>query len=426
MQAGESGFSPGQSSRTLIRAISDARVSLAFVVVCAGVSLAADWPQWRGPRRDGTTAEEITLWPPVKLWETDVGMGVASLIAAAGRVYALGHRDGVDSLFCLDAQDGRTLWRHAYPAQEDQTSDVSLPGPRSTPATDGVAVYALSLEGRLVCLAAATGNVVWSKSPRETGASGKQQYGVCCPVLVHEDMVVCDVATQCVAFDKATGRELWRTAGGAGWNGAAPMVAHFGNRPCLIHGAGRCLDLATGRELWSVPYGEMSVTTAVVSGQRLFLTPFHGRNLGGRGCALIEVADGRPRVAWNNDDVEALCVTGVLHRGYLYVADRDDLRVSGESGRKMNLKCLEWETGRVLWTHRPLPWPTPIVAGDQLLVQTLDGELILADASPQGYRERGRMPAIPRRCWSIPAVADGKLFCRNNQGHVMCFAVRGK
>ena len=391
----------------------------------ADLARGLDWPQWRGPHRDATTSEEITAWPPATLWQRDVGYGVSSVIAAGGRVYAMGHRDGSDTIFCLHGEIGEVIWQYSYPCKSDQTSDVRFPGPRSTPATDGQAVYAVSLEGRVHALDAATGKVLWTKSPAETGASEKQQYGVCCPVLVYGDMVICDVATACLAFDKGSGREIWRTAGGGGWNGAAPVVARCEGRGCVVHGTGRCVDLADGKELWRVPYGEMSAATPVISGNRVFLSPFHGRNLGGHGCALIRVQDGRPQVVWNNDEVEGLCLTAVLHKGYLYAPDRDELAISGESGRKMNVKCIELETGKVRWVQRPIAWPTMIVAGDKLLIQTLSGELILAEASPQGYREHGRVEVPPGRSWTVPALADGRLYCRNNRGLIVCLDVRG-
>jgi outer membrane protein assembly factor BamB len=396
-----------------------------FTWAAADLASALDWPQWRGPHRDATTSEAITLWPPAKLWQRDVGYGVSSVIEAGGRVYAMGHRYGSDTVYCLDGETGEVIWQHAYPAKSDQTSDVRFPGPRSTPATDGKTVYTLSLEGRLHALDAATGKVLWTKSPAETGASEKQQYGVCCPVLIHDEVVICDVATACRAFDKETGREIWRTAGGGGWNGAAPVVARFEGKTCVVHGTGRCVDLADGKELWRVPYGEMSVATPVISGKQVFLSPFHGRNLGGQGCALIRVHDARPQVVWNNDEVEGLCLTAVLHQGYLYAPDRDELAISGESGRKMNVKCIELETGKVRWVQRPIAWPTIIVAADKLLIQTLTGELILAEASPERYREYGRMSALPGRSWTVPALADGRLYCRNNRGLIVCLDVRG-
>jgi len=400
------------------------------VFLAAEVVLAADappagpgWPQWRGPRQDGVSEEKITVWPPLKRWETSVGYGVSSPIAAGGRVFGMGHREGQDTVWCLDAPTGRALWKFSYPAKSDQTSDVRFPGPRSTPATDGRTVYALSLEGRLHALDATTGKLLWQRGPGEMGAYREQQYGICCPVTLFEQIVICDVACNLVAMDKTTGRELWRAAGGRGWNGAAPVVARLDSRLCVLYGTGTCVDAADGRFLWSVPYGEMSVATPVVVGERIFLAPFHGRNYGGKECALIGVAGGRPEVLWKNDEVQGLCLSAVAWGGYLYSPDRDDLTLAGESGRRMNVKCIELESGRVRWTWRPISWPSLLVVGGKLLIQTQDGEVILADVSPTGHKELGRFQAIERRCWTNPAVADGLLLVRNNKGDLACWQV---
>ncbi|MCS7236706.1 MAG: PQQ-like beta-propeller repeat protein [Thermoguttaceae bacterium] len=381
------------------------------------------WPCWRGPGASAVSEEVIGTWPPEKLWEFDLGSGVSSVIAYRGRVYGMGHRDGWDQVYCLDAETGSVIWRFSYRAKSDQTSDVRLPGPRSTPATDGVFVYTLSVDGQVHCLEADTGKLLWSKSQADTGASDSQQYGVCAPVYVDDKMVVVDVAVHCLAYDKVTGRELWRTRGSGGWNGAAPVGAIVNGRRYIIHGTGRCLEADTGRELWVLPYGEMSVLTPVVVGNRVFLAPFHGRNYGGAECVVAEFDGGSPRIVWKNEEVQGLCSTAVYYRGYLYAPDRDDLSIAGESGQRMNLKCLDFNTGQVRWVHRPLAWPSCIIAGGKLLIQTLHGELILAEASPEAYREYGRVRMLSGRFWTVPALADGRLFCRNNAGRLTAFWV---
>ena len=395
------------------------------LAVAGQPSYGPGWPRWRGPAGDAVTQEKITVWPPEKLWEFELGSGVSSVIAYRGRVYGMGHRDGQDHVYCLDADSGKVIWKYSYRAKSDQTSDVRFPGPRSTPATDGRAVYTLSLDGQVHCLDAASGKPLWYKSQADTGASDSQQYGVCAPLLLYENMLVCDVAVNCIAYDKVSGRQLWRTRGSGGWNGAAPVAARFGDRLCIVHGTGRCLDAATGRELWSVPYGEMSVATPVVVGNKVFLAPFHGRNYGGAECAVVQSDGGPPSVVWKNEEVQGLCLTAVHYQGYLYAPDRDDLSLAGESGKKMNLKCLDFRTGEVRWVQRPIAWPTCIVAGGKLLIQTLTGELILADASPEAYREHGRANLLTGRFWTVPALADGKLHCRNNNGRLVTFRIGG-
>src|SRR5262245_13014445 len=135
---------------------------------------AADWPHWRGPARNGIATESgwLDKWPaegPKVAWRTKVGLGFSSFAVAQGRVFTMGHADGKDSVFCFDAESGRELWRHSYPAElGDKFFDGGTTG---TPAVDGERVYALSRWGDSFCLQAADGKVVWSKNvQKETGA----------------------------------------------------------------------------------------------------------------------------------------------------------------------------------------------------------------------------------------------------------------
>lgn len=399
-------------------------VLLSLVTAAAAQPPATDWPQWRGANRDAVSPETVSIWPPVVLWQANVGSGVSSPIAAGGRAYAVGHRSGEDTVWCFDAESGRVLWKHSYAARSDHTSDVRLPGPRATPATDGESVYVLSLEGHLRCLDATDGTPRWVRTPGEMGVN-IGQYGICNPPLLHGELLVVDLNGSCVALEKRTGRQVWRAPGGGGWNGAGPAIVRIAGKDCVIYGTGRCVDLESGRQLWSVPYGEMSVISPVVSGDLVFLAPFHGRNYGGGECVVLRAEPQRARIVWANEEVQGLCSTAVLHKGYLYAPDRDDLSIGGENGRRMNLKCIDFATGQVKWVQRPIPWPSPIVAGDKLIVQTLEGEVILADASPEGWREHGRIRAVPGLCWTMPALAEGKLYVKNIRGDLTCLRVGG-
>ena len=126
---------------------------------------------------------------------------------------------------------------------------------------------------------------------------------------------------------------------------------------------------------------------------------------------------------WKNDEVRALCSAAVLYKGYLFAADRDDISIAGENGKRMCVKCIDFATGQVKWVQRLIPWPTLLVVGDKLLIQTLTGELILAEASPAAYQELGRAQVLGGKCWAVPAVADGRIFCRNVQGDLICLDI---
>ena len=133
--------------------------------------LSNTWPQWRGPNRDSVSRESISTWPPLKLWQTNVGQGVSSVIVHRGHAFAVSHREGKDLVYGFDTATGRVLWQQSYTARSDQTTDVTLPGPRATPATDGERLFVLSLEGHLRCLSNDTGQMLWSKTPPELSAN---------------------------------------------------------------------------------------------------------------------------------------------------------------------------------------------------------------------------------------------------------------
>lgn len=393
------------------------------------------WPQWRGPNRNCSSPESIGTREPVKLWEAQVGYGVSSLIvvpaggrmggSAAWRIYAMGHKRDeagrdVDTIWCLDGASGREVWRHGYECLPEKTSDVRFTGPRSTPACDGIALYALSLAGQLFCLDAATGRVLWS---RDIGEGKFPQYGYCSAPLVHGDLLVCDLSWTCVAMKKATGEPVWRAPGGGSWNGAGPVAASFDGVPCIVYGERpvRGARADDGQVLWTFDIDDCATPGPLVAGDRVFLSPFHGKE-----CILLRIAPrGRPEVLWRNDEVQGLCSSAVLWKGHLYAPDRDDLSISpGESGRRMNVKCVEFDTGKVKWVQRPLKWPNILVtANDKLIIQTLDGEIILAEASSDGWREHARADVLRGPAWSYPALAGGRLFCRNNRGDVVCLDV---
>jgi outer membrane protein assembly factor BamB len=116
----------------------------------------------------------------------------------------------------------------------------------------------------------------------------------------------------------------------------------------------------------------------------------------------------------------------VAWEGRLYAPDREDLSLTGESGRRMCVKCVDLETGKVLWKQSPLKWPNLVAAGGTLIVMTLEGELIFAEASPEAWKEIARAAALKGPVWSPPALADGLLYCRNLMGDLVCLDLRAE
>jgi outer membrane protein assembly factor BamB len=392
---------------------------------------AADWPQWRGPNRDGVSHDprplRLAADPPVR-WSVPVGFGVASPVVAGGRVVAMGHvkeqgrNRGTDTVWCLDAETGAVVWRQDYEAMSLRTTDIVVLGPRATPAVAGGAVYVMSLDGRIACLDAATGALRWTRRALEELEAGTlPPYGFASAPLVTGGLVVVDLCRVCVGLDASTGDLKWKAAGGGNWNGSAPVPFVMDGVPCIVYGEQpvRCVEAATGRERWAYDIVGCATPTPVIIGDQIFLSPFHAKS-----CVMLRVAGGTPAVLWKNEEAQGLCSTAVAWRGHLYAPHREDTSMRGENGRKMAVKCVEIATWAVRWTKSGLKWPNVVVAGGRLIVMTLEGELVVAEASPEAWKEIARATILKAPVWSPPALAAGRLYARNVQGDLVCVDLR--
>lgn len=402
-----------------------------------GAARAADWPGWRGPHGSGVSQEPglMATWPPEELWSVSVGPGFSSVVVAGGRAFVMGHRKGegvrgTDTVTCLDAASGARIWRHEYECltlKEDKRASYS--GPRSTPAVDGGLVYTVSLEGRLFCLDAETGKVVWSKSLDRYARREKQlDYGYSASPVVFDDLLICHINGAAMAFDKATGKPRWRCKGGeSSWNGSAPAIVRTGGASFVLFGEGElvCADATTGKHLWKYDLGRTAVATPVVSGDTVFYSTYPNKGA----CGLLRVSSEGPRVLWKTRALQAYHVGNpVIWNGYAYGIDCARTEYSFSDAKVSSLKCVDLENGRTVWKEKKIGWAQVILAVDspdqgKLLIQRECGELVVAEASPEGYTELGRAQVIDGPCWAVPALAGGKIYCRSNKGEVVCLRV---
>jgi outer membrane protein assembly factor BamB len=406
---------------------------VAAQLLAARSGVGADWPQWLGPDRDGHTTETIASWPPRHVWRARVGVGYSSPVVADGRVYALGHEKpaagpegrGKDSVFCLDAATGSELWRHQYDCQTARRdSTASYPGPRATPAFADGSVFALSLEGLLTCLDARTGTVRWSHDlPRDLGGE-IPFYGYCGSPLVYGRTVIVEANAPkdgtYAAFDVATGRLAWRS-GGDGASTASPALAHVDGLDLVLFVSGRILaavDATNGSPRWRVDLGWDTWMGPCVAGELVFAS---SASLA-RGCAVYRI--GRDAPLWTaRRTYQALHCNSVIAGGHVYGSDNTRTDYQYEDHNRSSLKCVELTTGQVAWAVKGLGWANTIVAGDTLVILREAGELVLVDASAAACRERGRAQVVDGPCWTVPALAGGRIYCRSNAGDIVCVDV---
>jgi outer membrane protein assembly factor BamB len=393
----------------------------AFLLLAAQVALASDWPRWRGPNDDGVSTETgwSARWPvggPKVLWRANVGGGFSSVAVRSARLYTLGNQNNVDTVYCLNADTGAEIWKHSYPAPIQPHYYEG--GPSATPTVDGEAVYSLSKNGELFCLAVATGKVGWHKSlPRDFGLP-IPEWGFAGSPLVEGTTLILNAGSAGAALNKTNGQALWVSSRGPTGYGS-PVAFDDGPRRCAAIFAGRelvAVDVKTGRAAWRFPWVtsyDINVADPVISGDQVFVSSGYDK-----GCGLIQFAGDQPRLLWENKEMRNHFNGCVLYNGCIYGID-------GDAGDNLGaLKCLDWQTGRLKWMEPVRGVGTVTVADGKLIVLAGGGELIVAEASPNGFHALDRAQVLGGKCWTAPVLANGRIYCRNAQGTLVCLDVK--
>ena len=381
---------------------------------------ASDWPMFRGPNHDGISTETDwkISWPesgPVKLWEAAVGTGFSTVSVANGRVFTLGNEDKQDTVYAFDAKTGKTIWTHVY--KSDIGSKFYEGGPGSTPTVDGEHVFTISKWGDLFCLNAANGNVVWKRQLEKEEGLRLPDWGFNGSPLVHGDMLILNVGGGGMAFEKDSGKTIWRSNDEeAGYS--TPLPFSLDGKQYVALSSGKSFlaaDANTGEKTWEISwptrYG-VNAADPIVVGEQVWIGSGYGK-----GNGLFKMDGSQATEVWTNTDLKAQQNPPILINGHLYGFD-------GDAGKKSPLKCVEFKTGKITWEAEDIRYGAVAAAGDQLIVISDKGELIVAPASPEGFTPSARAQVLDGKCWTVPVISNGLIYLRNSRGRLICMDVR--
>ncbi len=395
-------------------------LSVLVLVTAAGSVRADDWPRWRGPNLDGISKETgwSSTWPksgPKQLWKASVGTGFSSMSVANGRVYTMGNQKDTDTVYCFDAEKGTELWKHSYPSKLDPKYYEG--GTSSTPTVDGDKVYTMGRFGDVFCLDAATGKVHWSKNLVKELGLKIPTWGFAGSPLIDGNVMYLKAGTAGLALNKADGKVIW-TTGVAESGYATPVPFNFkGQKTLAVFGAVAlyAVNPQNGKIQWQFPWTteyEVNAADPIVSDQLVFLSS--GYNTGG---GLVDLKSGKPSKVWASQAMHNQLSPSVLINGHLY-------GVNGQSGQKGDLRCVELATGKVKWQEPSVGLGALTAADGKLIVLGEKGELIVAEATPTAFKPLSRAQVLGGKNWTVPVLANGRIYCRNSRGDLVCVDVR--
>jgi len=414
-------------------------------------AVAEDWPEWRGKGRLGIWTETGILdrFPANGLaasWRTPVHGGFAGPAVAAGRVFITDFQPssrsrGTERALCLDEKSGRILWTRAWDANYAAISYAI--GPRATPTVDGDRVYIVGAGGKLVCLRTQSGDLVWEKDYARDYGMQMPTWGISSAPLVDGDRLIAIVGGQpnakVMAFDKMTGREVWRALPSDSEQGyCQPVIFQAGGIRQLIiwhPTAVASLDPAAGKVLWQQPFSinmGMTLATPVLSGSHLLVSSFYN------GSMLLDLAGAGARILWKGKSNSEIDTDGLHSVINTPVIDGDYIYGICSYGQ---FRCLNLKTGERVWeslevTREKARWASGLIVrqGDRCFINNDRGELIIARLSHRGYEEISRTQLIKPTSnsgnrrelgavnWSHPAYANRRIFARNDE-EIICVSL---
>jgi outer membrane protein assembly factor BamB len=403
-------------------------VSLAFfmtpLMICAQASN-AEWPQWRGPSRNGRSSDTGLLkqWPssgPRQIWSiSNLGEGYGSLAIKGDRIYVQGTSGSASAVFCLNRADGKTIWSASLGPKVNEGRGN---GPRSTPTIDEDRVYILTENGDLACLRVGDGGRVWSKNILKEFGGSNPGWLISESPLIDGSLVIVSPGGRgagIVALDKMTGKMIWTAkelSDGAAYSSC--IAADVGGVRTIMNFTERAavgVRANDGKLMWRydrAANGTANCTTPVFHDNKVFFTSAYGTG----GALLALSAQGgevKAQEVYFTRDMKNHHGGVVLVNGYLY-GFSDSI-----------LTCIEFATGKKMWAARSVGKGSLTYADGMLYLLGENNTVGLAEATPESYLEKGKFQIADqgRPSWAHPVVIGGNLYIRN-QGTLNSYDVK--
>lgn len=390
----------------------------------------ADWPQWRGANRDAAGQSNILhLWPadgPEVLWRIPAGDGFSSVSVAGGRLFTMWDEGEDQFLISLDASTGSELWRRRIGSS---FANGYGNGPRSTPTVDDKIVFAVSSRGVLHAVNAAGGQPIWHHDLAAEYGAKIPHYGYSSSPLIEDSKLIVEVGGKTnfafVAFDKKTGRVVWTSQSDTPAYSSPLAFTVDGIRQVVFFSASGLFAVSPddGELLWNYPWESrcpstglaMNLATPIfIAPDKVYLSGGFGTNTGSAVLKIISSGEKfQVETLWRSEKMRNQVNSALLHGNFIYGFD---IAI---------FKCIDVLTGEEKWKARGFERGSLIKAGDFLIVLGEKGNLAIGKASPEGFEETAAAQILTGKSWTMPTLADGRLYLRN-QSEVVSLNMTGQ
>lgn len=386
-----------------------------LILITAKALFAQDWPQWRGMNRDGkvTGFKAPETWPTelTPKWSKKVGLGDATPALQGDKLYVFTRQEANEVIQCLDAKDGKELWRDKYAAQAVTGPAARHPGPRSSPTVADGKVITLGVGGVLSCVDVTTGKVLWRN---ESFTDALPQFFTSMSPIVVDGMCISHLGGKdngtLLALDLITGKEKWKMTGEEPAYGSPVLMTVGGTKQIVVQTMNNIIGVAAadGRLLWQVPAPNaqmfFSCATPIVDGDTVFYT---GQGHGTKAIKIEKEGDNFvAKTLWSNDELDTTFNTPVLKEGFLFGISKLG-----------NIFCINAQTGQTTWidTNKLDRFGSIIDAGSVLLGLSPKSELIVFQPNSKAYTELAKFKVAETSVYTHPVIAENRIYIKDEQ-----------
>ena len=327
-----------------------------------------------------------------------------------------GDKNQLDIVFCIDAKTGKVIWKSEY-ASELQPKYYEG-GPSATPTIHKGKVYTFSKHGLALCLDALTGEEVWKRDLQQDDKLKPPTWGFAGSVTIFNDLALYNAGKAGIALNKDTGKTVWKSdPKGAGYS--TPYIFKIADKTAVALFTDQeltAIDPATGKVLWMFPWKtsyDVNAAEPIVNGSEMFISSGYKK-----GCALIKFTGDTAEKVYELKTMQNQCNSSVFWEGHVY-------GFSGNVGGKGILKCVDFKTGQEKWAKSDLGTGSLMIADGKLIILSESGDLVIAEVNPSAFKQVRKAKVLDGKCWTVPVLADGKIFARNAAGELVCVNPKG-